>query len=213
MSSARFPGKVMALLAGRPVIEHVISRVSSAIPLEDILVVTSSEPSDDTLAGYVNSLGVLVYRGPLDNVARRFQLALQDYPCDWFIRISADSPLIDSEIIREVKKYENDINLDLITNVLHRTFPKGHSVEMVSSRIFNGLDAEEMTPQQQEHVTKLFYDRPFEFQIINISSSDARLGKMNLCVDVAGDIAKLEQLLQEGKNISYLPRQLPEANT
>ena len=91
MSSVRFPGKVLAPFRGRPIIDHVLSRIAQAVPSDRTIVATSTEPSDDPLAAYLNGSGVSVFRGPLDDVLLRFQMCLEQFPCRWMVRVSADS--------------------------------------------------------------------------------------------------------------------------
>ena len=64
------------------------------------MLATSGEPADDPLAALMRELGVAVFRGPLENVFRRFQLCLEEYPCTWFFRICADSPLLHWEWVQ-----------------------------------------------------------------------------------------------------------------
>ena len=137
MSSSRFPGKVLAPFHGRPIIAHVISRIEVAVPLDQITVASSSDPSDDPLACYLRELGVAVFRGPLDNVFQRFQMCLEEYPCQWLFRLSADSPLLDGEMIERMLGYADRDELDLVTNVFPRTFPRGRSLEMLNSTTFS----------------------------------------------------------------------------
>src|SRR5436190_24302869 len=91
MSSSRFPGKVLAPLHGQPLIRHVLERLAAVLPEQCIVVATSREASDDPLAAYLATLGVPVYRGELENVVGRFQRCLEAFPCEWLVRISADS--------------------------------------------------------------------------------------------------------------------------
>src|SRR5712675_887192 len=90
MSSARFPGKVLAPLDGEPIIAQVIKRVSQAVGRDRITVATSDDRSDDPLACYVDQLGISVYRGSLNDVFSRFRSCLEAYPCTWFFRVCAD---------------------------------------------------------------------------------------------------------------------------
>src|SRR5215469_2573470 len=150
MSSARFPGKVLAPLNGRPIIEHVISQVAQVIPKTQIIVTTSTEGSDDPLAYYVERLGVSVHRGDLNNVVARFQSCLRTHPCEWFFRICADSPLLDREVLRMMLTHINDTGIDLVTNVQIRTFPKGQSVELINSVTFAKLDSRRLSVEEKE---------------------------------------------------------------
>ena len=192
MSSKRFPGKVLAPFNGIPILTCVIERVNKVIPSGRIVVLTSIDQSDDPLVCYVRNSGISVYRGPLENVFERFQLCLREYPCSWFFRICADSPLLDSEILRTMLVRNDKPNVDLITNVYPRTFPKGQSVEMLNSNTFEGIDPHSLTSAQQEHVTKVYYEKPEKYKIINIESLDPGLATINFSVDTIEDLYRLQ---------------------
>ena len=94
MSSRRYPGKVLAPFRGEPVIRHVVQAATAVLPPHDVVVVTSTHVTDDPLVFYLRSLGVNVFRGPLENVLQRFVLCLREYPCEWVLRVNGDSPLL-----------------------------------------------------------------------------------------------------------------------
>ena len=199
MSSKRFPGKVLAPLKGQPLIAHVIAQVARVIPAERITVATSTKSSDDPLACYVREVGISVYRGPLDDVFKRFQLCLKEYPCSWFFRLCADSPLLDGTLLQGMLTYCHRSDIDLVTNVYPRTFPKGRSVEMLYSATFAALDVDPLSAEETEHMTKVYYDHPERFRIINIESTNATLAKLHLTVDTVEDLFRLETFLQESQ--------------
>lgn len=192
MSSSRFPGKVLATLHDKPVIDHVVERVASAMPLEQIVVATSTDPSDDPLTRHLEKSGVLVFRGPLENVLQRFQLCLETYPCTWFFRVSADSPLLDASLFPQMLAHCTREDLDIVTNVFPRTFPKGHSLEMLHSATFASLQADELDANEQEHVTLTYYNHPERFRILNISSGNPNAANQSMVVDTLEDLRRLE---------------------
>ncbi len=191
MTSSRYPGKVLAPLKGTPLIGHLMTRICEVRPVEDIIVLTSVEISDDPLVEYLNYLGVQTFRGPLDNVFRRFQLCLKEFECQWFFRISADSPLFEPDLINRMTPFSERSKFDLVTNVFPRSFPKGHSLEMLKSSVFEGIDSSLLTIDQKEHVTKIYYDNPCQYSIKNISSGNKDMAEINLCVDTLQDLNRL----------------------
>lgn len=197
MSSARFPGKMLAPLRGLPVIAHVISRVGMALPRERIVVVTSTEASDDPLALYVqDALGVAVFRGELDNVAGRFQACLKRFPCEWFVRICGDSPVLDPLLLAALLEYaENGAEVDLVTNVQRRTFPPGQSVEVVRSPRFLALNPDRLTADEKEHVTLHYYRHPESFRIHGFVSNNRDIADYRLVVDTLADLQHIEEIL------------------
>ncbi len=174
-------------------ISRVIDGAMRALGGDSVVVATSKEMSDDPLALYVQSSGARIFRGPLDDVFGRFQLCLQSNPCDWFFRISADSPLLNSSILKAMASYVDE-SLDLITNVQRRTFPHGHSVELLNAQTFRNIDPERLTAEDREHVTKIYYSHADEFRILNLENMDANYAKLNFVVDTLDDLRRVEAL-------------------
>jgi spore coat polysaccharide biosynthesis protein SpsF len=195
MSSERFPGKVLAPLGGKPVIARVITRVTEVIPSEMVVVATSQEESDDALAYYLRGNGIPVFRGPLDNVFSRFQLCLEEFPCTWFFRICGDSPFLDSTLMQKMMNYCARTEVDLVTNVFPRTFPKGMSVEMLNAKSFAAIDSANLTQEEQEHLTQVYYNHSDRFKIINLESGNPALANESFVLDTIEDLRRLEKLL------------------
>jgi spore coat polysaccharide biosynthesis protein SpsF len=204
MSSSRFPGKVLAPVNGKPMISRVIECVNQEFDKDAIIVATSDENSDDPLTLYVQSLGVKVFRGLLDDVFGRFRQCLQENPCDWFFRISADSPLLNSRLLKAMATYAND-DLDLVTNVQKRTFPHGHSVELLNAKTFSKIDATQLSADDCEHVTKFYYANATEFRILNIENTDKDYAELNFVVDTLDDLHRVEEL-ESKVEYDFLPQ-------
>ena len=176
-------------------INHVIEQVTQVLSSDQMIVATSVESPDDPLAWYVQKLGIAVFRGSLNNVVERFQGCLKEYPCTWFFRICADSPLLDSALLQTMLAYRERSDLDLVTNIYPRTFPKGRSAEMLYAPTFEALALEHLTAEQKEHATKIYYDRPAEFRIINITSPNPLEGETSYAIDTVEDLLRLEEAL------------------
>jgi spore coat polysaccharide biosynthesis protein SpsF len=192
MSSARFPGKMLAPFRGRPLIAQVLERFREHDLHSRVVVLTSLDPTDDPLADFVSGrCGAPVFRGDLDNVVARFQSALGEYPCDWFVRISGDSPLIDASLVQAMMRF-SDSGYDVVSNVVRRTFPPGQSVECVRSDVYCALNSNELTPDQREHVTKVFYDRPHDWRLRSVICEDPGWSDARMVVDRLEDLRALE---------------------
>jgi spore coat polysaccharide biosynthesis protein SpsF len=192
MSSARFPGKMLAPFRGRPLIAQVLERFREFDLHSRVVVLTSVDSTDDPLADFVASrCSVPVFRGDLDNVVARFQSALAEYPCEWFARISGDSPLIDASLVQTMIQL-SDRSYDVVSNVVRRTFPPGQSVECVRSDVFHSLNSDNLTPDQREHVTKVFYERPHDWRLRSVICEDSRWAEVRMVVDNLDDLRQLE---------------------
>ncbi len=194
MSSSRFPGKVLAPLMGRPLIQHVLGGVRQALPWRtDIVVVTSDEPSDDPLAIYVAALGVKVFRGPLNDVFERFRGAMHLYPHPYVLRLCADSPFPNHNILRRVAAHAGSDQYDLVTTTYPRTFARGQNAELIRTSTFLNIDSATLTEEEREHVTAVYYRHPERYTILNVASDDPQTEPASLAVDRLDDLLRLEQ--------------------
>lgn len=197
MSSSRFPGKVLAPLLGKPLIAHVVDRARTVENIRAVVVATSTDASDDPLALYAATLPATIFRGDLANVALRFQQCLRRHDCDWFVRISGDSPVIEPALIAALVRLASGADVDLVTNVAVRTFPPGQSVEILRTATFLTLDTAAFSRDEQEHVTLHYYRNPGRFRILNVVSADPSLADRRLVVDTIEDLREVERLLAE----------------
>lgn len=200
MSSTRFPGKILAPFNGQPMITRVLGQVSKAVPLDKVVVVTSQNISDDPLTAYLGSIGISVYRGPLENVFARFQDCLKQFPCDWIARVTADSPLWNPSVYSLMKDtFKDDGAIDVVTNVFPRTFPKGNSLEIVKASVLASVDVTNISQYFKEHVMPLFYSDPDKYKIVNIESNSGDQSNLDYCVDTMDDLRRLENFQEPGE--------------
>ncbi len=193
MSSVRFPGKVLAKLQGKTIIEHV---VNACLKLDfPCFVLTSKEPTDDSLVTFLKYNKIDFYRGDLNNVFSRFKNFSKEFDFDEIVRISADSPLLHHEVIKKVfsqKLSESDI----VTNTFPRSFPKGESVEKLSLFAMEKMEKVKLSKSHLEHVTSYMYENPVDFQITNVSN-EIDLSHLSLCVDTPADLFRIDMMLGE----------------
>jgi len=201
MSSVRFPGKMLALLMGKPVLQHVVQNSANVVGKANVVVLTSTLASDDVLADYAkNQLGVKVFRGDLENVVKRFQDALVDFPCEWIIRICGDSPLIDGRLIRAMI-LEIREDCDLLSNVVVRTFPRGQSIEILKASTLKLIDSGQLSRDQKEHLTSFYYANLGRFRINSIRLKTKNLSEISMVVDTVNDLVSLEKNIIANKRI------------
>jgi spore coat polysaccharide biosynthesis protein SpsF len=165
MSSTRLPGKVMLDLLGQPMIGRQIERVRRARRLSGLVVATSVSPEDDRLADWCAGVGIEVFRGDLDDVLSRYLGALETkgWP-EHFIRLTADCPLADPELIDRAIREHMETGADY-THVQGRwTFPKGLDVEVCRTTVLREV-GREAAGADREHVTRFIYSHPERFNV------------------------------------------------
>jgi spore coat polysaccharide biosynthesis protein SpsF len=188
MSSTRLPGKVMADVAGAPMILRQVERLRRSRRLGGVLVATSIDPSDDGLAAMLTLHDVPVCRGPLDDVLARFEGALRAHPAEVVVRLTADCPLADPEVIDATVDLLTSRGLDYAANTpAHRTYPKGLDVEVMRAAALMEAAREAVDPYEREHVTPYLYRHP-EMFAQDFISQDEDEGEVRWTVDRADDL-------------------------
>lgn len=187
-NSKRFNNKVLYKVYDKPIIWHVISKIKKSKNVKKIIVATSRNKTDDKLIKYLAKIKINYFRGSLTNVAKRLCDAAEKNRAKFFMRISADSPLIDPVIIdKAIKIFKSQKkNYDIVTNVFPRSYPKGQSVEIIkTSRLRYFLN--KFNKAQKEHVTKYFYKNYKNFMIKNFMSNKKKT-KIKLAIDTKNDL-------------------------
>jgi spore coat polysaccharide biosynthesis protein SpsF len=190
MSSSRLPGKVLKPLCGRPMVLRQIERLARARRIDKLVVATSTEPSDDVLAETLATEGVAVHRGPLDNVLARFIGALDAYPADHVVRLTADCPLTDPEGVDALIALHLESGADYSSNTPDTwSAPKGLDVEVMTAAALRRAAAEASTQEEREHVTWGLYhgDRGYRTSWLKSPSIDD--GDIRWTVDTPDDYA------------------------
>jgi len=196
MSSRRLPGKVLRRIGGKPLLQFLLERLEHCSRLDQILVATSVHESDTPIYDFCTDLGIPAYRGSLEDVAERFLDVIDLYPLDAFVRLSADSPLLDQHLVDKCVLFFEKGDYDLVTNVHPRTYPSGESVEVVRSSTFRRAYSSMVSHEDREHVTMYFYRNSHDFSIHNFVSR-TYLGDLHLAVDREEDLEVIRGILKK----------------
>lgn len=191
MSSARLPGKVLAPVAGRPLLDYLLERMERVAGAPPVIVLTSTDSSDDPIVEFCARRKTRCERGPLDDVAGRFMKTIESFGLTSFARVCGDSPLLDPKLVERLWTLFDASHCDVATNILRRTFPKGQSVEIVSADAFRRAYAAMDNMHDKEHVTTFFYAHMRDFRVADLVNEPA-MGKLQLAVDTADDLAAFE---------------------
>lgn len=172
MGSERLPGKVLQDIAGKPMIDRVVERVQRCLSIDGVIVATSTNASDDHLAEHCRGLGVQVVRGSENDVLSRYALAAEKFRCEFVVRITADCPLVDPDIVDQVV-YEVTENpgVQYACNFFpQRLFPRGLDAEVLTVQALKQINAEATDPRYREHVTLMIYENASRFNIASVSN-------------------------------------------
>src|ERR1700677_3708330 len=133
MGSTRLPGKVLEIIAGKPMLEHVVERLGRSETVAKIVVATSSEPEDGQIEAQCVRFGIACFRGSKDDVLDRYYRTAESCQADPIVRITADCPLIDPQVVDRVVRTFIEGENDYVSNIHPPTYPDGLDVEVLSS--------------------------------------------------------------------------------
>lgn len=168
MASSRLPGKVLLDIAGQPMLRRVWSRTSRARRVDEVLVATTDDASDDRVADYCSQQAIACTRGSQFDVLDRYYQAARQSRADVVVRVTADCPVIDPALVDDAvdlligKGKSERAGYDFVANRLpppyHRTFPIGLDVEVCSFAALEQAWQQGREPQHREHVMPYLYE-------------------------------------------------------
>ena len=204
-SSTRLPGKVLMPLAGKPMIWHIVKRAESCVNVDDVVVATSCEPSDDRLADFCYQSGIECFRGSLHNVLSRYLSILEIKSYDYVVRVTGDCPLIYPYLIDRQIELLHRHDADMVRLDYPSSLLEGQGV--YSSRSLRYVSQRTNDPDDLEHVgSRYFCEHPELFRLVQLQVPKKLIhNKMRITVDEVADYTLMSELydrLYEDKPIS-----------
>jgi spore coat polysaccharide biosynthesis protein SpsF len=193
MGSTRLPGKVLMDIGGRSVLDLVVTRLRRA-DIDTIVVATSNAEPDDAIARACDHLDVACVRGAEDDVLYRFTTAVDQFPADDVVRITADCPLIDPKVVDDALRLHRLEGADYTSNTLVRTYPDGLDVEVVRRSVLDIASSEANRIEEREHVTPFVYRQPHRFAVRQLTGGQPRLGRERWTLDTVDDLARVREI-------------------
>jgi len=196
MGSSRLPGKILKLLDDETVLFHVVNQLKHCKKLENIIVATTNLPEDDVVETCVKKLNVSCFRGHPTDVLDRFFQCAKLHSIKIIIRITADNPLIDPNIVDNAIEKFNNGNFDYLSTQRSKTFPNGTETEIFSFQSLEKAWLNAKKPSEREHVTPYFYNHPEIFQITNLEHSE-NLSNLRWTIDRENDLKLIKIIISK----------------
>jgi len=163
LGSTRLPGKVLLPLAGKPVIIHVYERIKHCMNIEKIIIATTINRRDEAIVRLFGHLGVTIFRGSEEDPLDRFFRAATKYNLQHIVRIMADCPVIDPNVVDTVITYYFRGNYDFC--YLGGEFPTGLDVTVFSYPTLKKAWEKTGRLSDREHITPYMQKHPELFRI------------------------------------------------
>jgi spore coat polysaccharide biosynthesis protein SpsF len=159
MGSTRLPGKLLAPIAGRPMLEVLVERLRPA-RVNSWWLATTTEPDDDVTAAWGAALGLEVVRGDRDDVLSRFATIVERCHPAWVVRVTADDPFTDAGVVDALVQASATATaeIDHIAEPAERSLPLGYTPELVRGTAIMDAATADLPAHHRAHVTSWLRD-------------------------------------------------------
>ena len=168
MSSTRLPGKVLKELpygSGVTVLEQVVRRLRKSKKLDEVIVATTVDKTDDIIVRLCEKENIKWFRGSVDDVLERYYLAAMDNGLDIVVRVTSDCPCIDAKIIDSLIQEHVNVCTDFFSNA-SLTYPHGLEVEIWNFAMLEHVYRKTKDSTDREQVSDYIYNKkPQGFKI------------------------------------------------
>ena len=208
MNSTRLPGKVLMNIDGKfPAIYYTIEQLKNSKLLEKIVISTSNNQEDNDIEKFCRKYNIKCFRGSLENVLDRYYQCAKEFGITTIVRIPADKPLIDPEIVDEVIQKFKENSFDCVTNFQPSTVPSGTEVEIFSFSALETAWKNASSAFDKEHVTPYIYKNKKQFKIFNVVNKED-LSNFRWALDYKEDLELIKKIVMKIKKRPILTRDI-----
>lgn len=187
MGSTRLPNKVMADLAGEPLLARVIQRAQAISGVDQVVVATTTAERDRPLLDLARRYGADALAGSEDDVLDRYTQTARAFGAQVIVRVTGDCPLLDPQVSGRVLARFCQGDVDYASNTLTPTFPDGLDTEVFSRAALERAWREAQLTSEREHVTPYIWKNPDKFRLANVTN-DVNLFGWRWTVDEPADL-------------------------
>ena len=208
MNSTRLPGKVLMNIDEKfPALFYTVEQLKNSKLLEKIVIATSSNQEDNNIEKFCRKYNIKCFRGSLENVLDRYYQCAKEFGITTIIRIPADKPLIDPEIVDEVIQKFKENSFDCVTNFQPSTIPSGTEVEIFSFSALETAWKNASSAFDKEHVTPYIYKNKEQFKIFNVVNKED-LSNFRWALDYKEDLELIRKIVMKIEKRPILTRDI-----
>src|SRR5712692_3448246 len=203
MGSTRLPGKVMKPLVGQPMLWHIVDRLARAPAVARVTVATSDHARDEPVRAFCRGAGIGVFAGDERDVLDRYYRAACAFSADPVIRVTADCPFVDPELVGRVLAKYLEGGYDHVAAATGAVawqfqgprYPDGLDTECFSFAALERAHREATETSDREHVTPYLYRVGGRFRLGLVVPAEDH-GDLRWTVDHAADFAVVEKVYE-----------------
>ena len=203
-SSSRLYGKILKKIAEKETLQYICDKINRISNIDGFCVATSVEKEDDAIEDFCRKRNITIFRGNLNNVSKRFYNCARDNNYDAIVRINGDNIFLDQKLIENSIELFKTSDIDFLSNVKDRTFPKGMSIEIVERKVYKeALDSISNSDYYKEHVMPYFYNNEDKYNVKYIRHGNNDFQNVDLALDTQEDFNLAEKIIHSFRKPHY----------
>ena len=173
MGSSRFPGKSLADLHGKPMLERMVERIRRSRGIGRVVLATTDLAEDDALARWAEGMDIGCFRGSASDVLGRLHGAAEAFGMDVIVEMLGDNPLVHSELIDAALDRYAVGELDYVATLTNeyprapaelKRFPIGVRVQVFGIDTIRRCALASSAQESREHATSFIAMHPEIFR-------------------------------------------------
>ena len=192
--SSRLPNKVMKELCNKPMLQQMIERVQRSKYTDEVMVVTTDLREDEEIIDLCSKIKVRVGTGSQNDVLDRFYQNAKPLKPEYVIRLTADCPCMDAELIDQaILQMEDDTDY---CGMLSGSFADGLDIEIMKFSALEKAWSEAVHSYEREHVTQYIIQHPELFRQQDFVSPIGYFGGHRWTVDEKEDFELITRVFE-----------------
>lgn len=197
MTSSRLPGKHMLLANGRPMIEHLIQRLKQVPSLDEIVMATTVNETDEPLVSLAERLEIACFRGSEMDVMSRVIGAAESVGADIIVGITGDCVIIDPLLVEQTIQMFLNNKCAYVNNAAVSSYPDGMNAQVYELETLKESALITNEPLDREHVTAhILRNRNLFPPVYLVAPPDLYWPELQLTLDEQADYELLKKIIE-----------------
>lgn len=195
MTSSRLPGKVLMESCGKPLLQHMIERIKRSQLIDDVVVATTVNRTDDPVVELCKKIGCSYFRGSEEDVLLRVLEAAKSVSADVIVETTGDCPCIDWRHIDYLVDFYIKHDFNFVANNTIQSFPDGFDIRIFSTENLERVSKMTDDRADHEHVSIYFPKHPEIFSSYNWEAQTVeRRPELEVTLDEKGDYLLIDSI-------------------
>ncbi len=195
--SKRFPKKVLKKINRITLLDHVLERLKYSKKIKRIIVATSTKKADDIIEKISINKKISCYRGSENNVLKRYIDCCKYFKVNDLIRLTADDPFIDPNIIDKLIIKFKKGKYDFVSNTPNKTFPLGLDATVVKYKVLSEILNLTKKKSHLEHVVTYLFENKNKYKYFYFDRNKDRYSQMRWTIDYPSDLLFAKRIYKE----------------